>query len=111
MSGFEAAVKEKFPRVSDFKVAAMPDFFLDYVLGFPGKLEDLAGVMIRVAEKGGGNILGWKHMIGRGGNASNFSAQLAKLGVDVVPVIETDELGKGILTQSLKDADLSHVRG
>lgn len=88
----------------------MPDFFLDYVLGFPGRLEDLAGVMIPVAEKGGGNILGWKHMVGRGGNASNFSSQLAKLGANVVPVIETDELGKGILTQSLKNADLSHVR-
>ncbi|TMI19148.1 carbohydrate kinase family protein, partial [Candidatus Bathyarchaeota archaeon] len=90
-------------------VVAMPDFFLDYVLAFPGELDQIARAMVDVAERGGGNLLGWKHLVGRGGNASNFSAQLSKLGVNVVPVIETDEFGKMALAQFLKDVDLSHV--
>jgi len=87
----------------------MPDFFLDYILAFPGKLDEMTGAMVDVAGKGGGNLLGWKHLVGRGGNASNFSAQLSTLGVNVVPVIETDEFGKVALTQFLRDVDLSHV--
>src|SRR3989454_2009324 len=87
----------------------MPDFFLDYVLAFPGKLDQMAGAMIEVAERGGGNLLGWKHLLGRGGNASNVSAQLSRLGVNVVPVIETDDFGRMALAQFLKNVDLSHV--
>src|SRR3989449_5927783 len=90
-------------------VVEMQDFFLDYVLAFPGELDQIARAMVDVAERGGGNLLGWKHLVGRGGNASNFSAQLSKLGVNVVPVIETDEFGKMALAQFLKDVDLSHV--
>jgi len=49
-------------------VVAMPDFFLDYVLAFPGELDQIARAMVDVAERGGGNLLGWKHLVGRGGN-------------------------------------------
>src|SRR3989442_2159956 len=90
-------------------VVAMPDFFLDYVLAFPGELDQIARAMVDVAERGGGNLLGWKHLVGRGGNASNFSAHLSKLNVNVVPVIETNEFGRTALAQFLKDVDLSHV--
>src|SRR2546427_10782606 len=90
-------------------VVAMPDFFLDYVLAFPGELDQIARAMVDVAERGGGNLLGWKHLVGRGGNASNFSAQLSKLGVNVVPVIETDEVGKMALAQFLKGVGLCDV--
>ncbi len=94
----------------EFKVVAMPDFYLDYLLHYPGKLEEMTASFERVAEKGGGNLLGWKHSVGRGGNSSNLVAQLAKLGVNVVPIIETDELGYAILARSLKNVDLSHVK-
>src|SRR5207245_11359240 len=87
----------------------MPDFYLDYVLAFPGKLDEMASAMVDVAGRGGGNLLGWKHLIGRGGNASNFSAQLSNLDVNVVPIIATDEFGKMALGQFLKGVDLSHV--
>jgi len=93
-----------------FKVVVMPDFYLDYILTYPGKLEDLTASFVEVAERGGGNLLGWKHAVGRGGNASNVVAQLSKLGCKVVPIIETDELGKTVLQHFLKDVDLSHVR-
>jgi len=109
MSRLALALKEKLGEKPGFKVVAMPDFFLDYILAFPGKLDQMTGAMVDVAGRGGGNLLGWKHLIGRGGNASNFSAQLSKLGVTVVPVIETDEFGRIALAQFLKDVDLSHV--
>ena len=93
-----------------FKVVVMPDFFLDYILSYPGKLEDMTLSFLEVAQRGGGNLLGWRHTVGRGGNASNVVAQLSRLGCEVVPIIETDELGKAILHHFLKDADLSHVK-
>src|SRR5689334_15806596 len=102
MSEFGSILKEKLGEKPGFRVVAMPDFFLDYVLSFPGKLDDMTKVMSEVAERGGGNILGWKHLVGRGGNSSNFSAQLSRLGANVTPVIETDELGKLVLSQFLK---------
>jgi len=109
VSRLASSLKEKLAKKPGFKVVAMPDFYLDYVLAFPGKLDEMASAMVDVAGRGGGNLLGWKHLIGRGGNASNFSAQLSKLGVSVVPVIETDEFGRIVLAQFLKDVDLSHV--
>jgi sugar/nucleoside kinase (ribokinase family) len=103
-------LKEKLVEKPSFKVVAMPDFFLDYILTYPGKLDEMAKAMVAVAERGGGNILGWKHLVGRGGNASNFSAQLLKLGASVSPIIETDDFGKVALAHFLKGANLSHVR-
>jgi sugar/nucleoside kinase (ribokinase family) len=93
-----------------FKVVVMPDFFLDYILAYPGKLEELTASFLEVAQRGGGNLLGWRHTVGRGGNASNVVAQLSRLGCDAVPIIETDELGKTVLQHFLKNVDLSHVR-
>lgn len=93
-----------------FKVVVMPDFFLDYILTYPGNLQDLTASFLEVAQRGGGNLLGWRHTLGRGGNASNVVAQLAKFGCEVIPIIETDELGRTILQHFLKGVDLSHVR-
>ena len=104
-------LKETLARAKPgFKVVVMPDFFLDYILSYPGKLEDMTSSFQEVAKRGGGNLLGWKHTIGRGGNASNMVAQLSKLGCKVVPIIETDDLGLLILQHFLKGVDLSHVR-
>lgn len=104
-------LKEKLVSASpSFKAVVMPDFFLDYVLGYPGRLDELASSLSKVAERGGGNLLGWRHLVGRGGNASNVVAQLARLGCDVVPIVETSELGKLMLEYFLKGVDLSHVK-
>jgi len=94
----------------DFKVVVMPDFFLDYILTSPGNLDEMTASFVDVAKRGGGNLRGWKHTVGRGGNASNVVAQLAKFGCKVVPIIETDELGRTVLQHFLKDVDLSHVK-
>ncbi len=104
-------LKETLSRVKpEFKVAVMPDFFLDYILSYPGKLEDMVTSFLDVARRGGGNLLGWKHVVGRGGNASNVVAQLSRLGCEVIPIIETDQLGRKVLDHFLKDVDLSHVK-
>jgi len=64
-----------------FKVVVMPDFYLDYILTYPGKLEDLTASFVEVAQRGGGNLLGWRHTVGRGGNASNVVAHSRSLVV------------------------------
>jgi sugar/nucleoside kinase (ribokinase family) len=69
----------------------------------------MTSAMVDVAGRGGGNLVGWKHLVGKGGNASNFSAQLSNLDINVVPIIETDEFGKMALAHFLKGVDLSHV--
>src|SRR5215831_21196225 len=82
----------------EFKAVVMPDFFLDYILSYHGKLDEMTSRLEAVAKQGGGNILGWKHTIGRGGKASNFAAQLGKLGAKAVPIVETDALGLKLLS-------------
>ena len=95
---------------SKFKVVVMPDFYLDYILTYPGKLKEMTATFLDVAGRGGGNLVGWKHVAGRGGNASNLAAQLSVLGCKPTPIIETDEFGKAILKHFLPDVDLSHVK-
>src|SRR5207245_10406877 len=92
------------------QVVVLPDFFLVYILSCPGRLEELTCAFLEVAQRGGGTLLGWGHTVGRGGNASNMVAQLSQLGCEVVPIIETDQLGKTLLQHFLKGVDLSHVR-
>src|SRR5436853_7216571 len=89
-----SALKEKLAEKPTFRVVAMPDFYIDYILAYPGKLDDMAKAMVAVAERGGGNILGWNHLGGSGGNASNFSAHLFKRVANGSATIETDEYGK-----------------
>src|SRR5437667_6382568 len=89
-----AGLKETLNRAKpSFKVVVMPDFYLDYILTYPGKLEDLTASFLEVAQRGGGNLLGWGHTVGRGGNASNVVAQLSKIGCQVVTIIEKAECG------------------
>src|SRR5256712_13161957 len=87
----------------------MPDFYLDYVLAFPGKLDEMASAMVDVAGRGGGNLLGWKHLVGRGGKASNFFAPLSKLEVKRGPIFEKHEVGEIALWPFLKGVELSPV--
>ena len=93
-----------------FRVVTMPDFYLDYLLRYPGNLDEMTQSLEAVARRGGGNLLGWKHIVGRGGNSPNLAAQLSNLGVEVIPIIETDEIGHAILERSLRNVDLSYVK-
>ncbi len=93
-----------------FRTVVMPDFFLDYILSYHGKLDEMTGRLEAVAKQGGGNLLGWRHTIGRGGKASNFAAQLGKLGAETIPILETDPLGHKLLSHFAEYLDLSHVK-
>src|SRR5438093_2068683 len=106
VSQLMSALREKLAEKPTFKVVAMPDFYLDYILAYPGKLDEMAKAMVDVAERGGGNILGWKHLVGRGGNASNFSAQLLKHGVKLFPIVGTDDFRYIGIAPFLTGADL-----
>ena len=43
MSRLASDLKERLVKNPGFKVVAMPDFFLDYVLAFPGELNEMTG--------------------------------------------------------------------
>src|SRR2546426_1557740 len=89
-----AGLKETLNRARpSFKVVVMPDFYPDYILTYPGKLEDLTASFLEVAQRGGGKLLGWGHTVGRGGNASNVAAQLSKLGCQGASILGTAEPG------------------
>src|SRR2546428_11588107 len=96
-----SVLKEKLAEKPTFKVVAMPDFFLDYILAYPGKLDDMAKAMVDVAGRGGGKNLGWKDLVGRGGNAPDFSAHLLKLWVNGFSIILTSDFGKIALSPFL----------
>src|SRR2546428_3129634 len=99
-----SVLKEKLAEKPTFKVVAMPDFFLDYILAYPGKLDDMAKAMVDVAGRGGGESVGWEPLVGKGGNASNFSSPPFESWDHVSPKIATSDFGKTGLSRFLKKA-------
>jgi len=95
-----------------FKVVVMPDFFIDRFVTYEGDTREFSAAVAQVAERRGGNIHGVKQTELRGGNAANTAAALAKLGVEVYPIITTDELGFQLLQFYLGrfGVDLNHVK-
>ncbi len=87
----------------------LPDFFLDHFV-VAGTLNELFEDMKRLAEQGGGNLLGTSQFIVRGGNSVNTAAALLSLGVSPKLIVRTDPQG-ALLLKSLvnPDLDLSHV--
>jgi sugar/nucleoside kinase (ribokinase family) len=104
------ALKQTKPR--EFKVAVMPDFFIDRFAVYQGDLRRFSAAVAKVAERRGGNIHGVRQMELRGGNAANTAAALASLGATVYPIIKTDELGLHLLKFYLRPlgVDLSQVK-
>jgi len=95
-----------------FNVVVMPDFFIDRLVTYPGKAEQMSKAIAEVAGHFGGNIHGVKQIELRGGNAVNTAAALAALGANVFPVIKTGPLGLHLLRFYLEPfgVDLSHVK-
>ena len=96
----------------EFKVAVMPDFFIDRFITYKGDTKQFCSAIAKVAERRGGNIHGVKQMELRGGNAANTAAALAALGVGVYPIITTSPLGFQLLEYYLSSfgVDLYHVK-
>ncbi len=95
-----------------FKVVVMPDFFVDRFAAFPGDVNLFSKEIVKVVSHFGGNIHNVKQVELRGGNAANTAGALAKLGVNVTPIIKTGKLGLHLLEFYLKPlgVDLSHVK-
>ena len=87
----------------------LPDFFVDHFVLVPtfGQfIEDLT----KLAKQGGGNILGSKQFIRRGGNCVNTASALFTLGLDSKLIVTTDEYGASLLKALVPPGlDLSHV--
>ncbi len=83
----------------------MPDFFVDhFVVG--ASLSDFLKDLERLAHQGGGNLIGTRHLIKRGGNAVNTASALLKLGVSPVLIVKTSPQGFSLL-RALADPSLS----
>ena len=73
----------------------LPDFFVDHfvlVPNFEKFIEDLR----KLAQQGGGNLLGSEQFIRRGGNCVNTASALLSLGLDSKMIVTTDEYGKSL---------------
>lgn len=95
-----------------FKVAVLPDFFLDRLVTYDGDMNQLLRVLKEVAMRKGGTVHGVKQTELRGGNAANTASALATLGARVYPIISTSPLGLHILRFYLEPfgIDLSHMK-
>ncbi len=87
----------------------LPDFYVDHFV-IAGQFDEFIKGLKELAEQGGGNLLGNKQFIRRGGNSVNTASALLTLGLDPVLIVTTDEEGSAILpTLVSPDLDLSHV--
>jgi sugar/nucleoside kinase (ribokinase family) len=93
-------------------VVVMPDFFFDHFVHYDRDLHSFVSEMEAVAERGGGNIVGPRQALLRGGNAANFASALASLGIRTHIIGRTSMLGKVLLDHFLgeKGVDLSLLR-
>jgi sugar/nucleoside kinase (ribokinase family) len=87
----------------------LPDFYVDHFV-IAGRFDDFIEGLTALARQGGGNLLGNKQFLRRGGNSVNTASALLTLGLDPVLIITTDDYGSTILpTLVSPDLDLSHV--
>jgi sugar/nucleoside kinase (ribokinase family) len=87
----------------------LPDFYVDHFV-IAGSFDEFIDGLTRLAKQGGGNLLGNKQFLRRGGNSVNTASALLTLGLDPVLIVTTDDHGSRILpTLVSPDLDLSHV--
>ncbi len=88
----------------------LPDFFLDHFV-VVSDLEEFIRGLRELAAQGGGNLLGSRHLIRRGGNSVNTASALLSLGVLPKLIVKTDPQGLGLLQGLVSpEMDLSHVK-
>jgi len=96
----------------DLSVVVLPDFFFDHFIHYDRDLDSFVLDMEAVAERGGGNLIGPRQTLLRGGNAANFASALACLGICTHMIGRTSRLGKVLLDHFLgkKGVDLSLLK-
>jgi len=94
-------------------VVILPDFFVDHFV-VTDDFDSFFNSMKQIALQGGGNLLGTRHIIRRGGNSVNTASALLNLGMNPIPIITTDSQGFKLL-ESLVDSSLNlnhiHIDG
>jgi sugar/nucleoside kinase (ribokinase family) len=87
----------------------LPDFYVDHFV-IAGRFDEFIDGLTRLANQGGGNLLGNRQFLRRGGNSVNTASALQTLGLNPVLIVTTDVHGSRILpTLVSPDLDLSHV--
>jgi sugar/nucleoside kinase (ribokinase family) len=84
-------------RISNRKVFVSPDYFVDHFIKYPKPYPDLLRDLNRTVGQGGGNVLGTRQYIAKGGNAVNTAVALGRLGVQVALFTRTDAIGLHLL--------------
>lgn len=112
MNNYQTArlIKKLEEAKPNFKVIAMPDFFIDHFIIYPDSINQLIEDLKAVAKRKGGNIFKGEQFLLRGGCAANFAAALGRLGVKITLITETSQLGLLILKFFSKNVDLSRVK-
>lgn len=89
-----------------------PDFFIDHFVRYPSSYSNLKTEFDRVITQGGGNVLGTKQYIAKGGNAVNTAIALGHLQIKTKLFTVTDTLGYYLLRLFIGDLpiDISCVR-
>jgi len=96
------------PEVS--RPVIMPDFFVDHFV-ISGSLDSFIESLQRLAQQGGGNLLGTQQFIRRGGNAANLAAALHTLGMNPYLIATTDAYGSAFLSNLMPEGfDLAHIQ-
>ncbi len=95
-----------------FRVAVMPDFFLDHLISWDGGVKQFSRSIFDVTKRKGGSIDNVPQVEVRGGNAVNTAAALAVLSVDIFPIIHTSKFGLNLLKLYFQplNVDFSHVK-
>lgn len=90
----------------------LPDFFFDHFLPYGSPMGVFFDDVSKIAGHGGGNIPFKRHVLLRGGNATNTASALARLGARVHLIVRTDRLGLVLLRYFFRGlgVDLSHVK-
>jgi sugar/nucleoside kinase (ribokinase family) len=84
-------------RISSRKVFVSPDYFVDHFIKYSRPYPDLLRDFNRIVGQGGGNVLGTRQYIAKGGNAVNTAVALGRLGVQVALFTKTDAIGLHLL--------------
>ncbi len=93
-------------------VVVLPDFFLDRLVEVEKTPTNFTEAVTEIVNRKGGSLDGVPQTDIRGGNAVNVASALATLGVKVIPIVCTSQLGLKFLEHYLKPlgVDLSHVK-
>ena len=96
----------------EFSVVVMPDFFLDRFVSLKCNVKTFSKEVECVVNRKGGSLDGIAQTDFRGGNAINTASALASLGVETIPIVCTNKLGKELIKFYFKskEIDLSHIK-